>query len=50
VTDGRRAGRPIKDFDAQIAAIARSRGMTLATRDLQDFAGTGVQVVDPWSQ
>jgi hypothetical protein len=25
----------------------RSRGMTLATRDTQDFAGTGVQVVDP---
>jgi hypothetical protein len=49
VTDRRRAGRPIKDFDAQIAAITRSRGMTLATRDLQDFAGTGVQVVDPWS-
>ena len=49
VTDRRGAGRPIDDFDAQIAAITRSRGMTLATRDLQDFAGTGVQVIDPWS-
>ena len=49
VTDRRRAGMPIEDFDAQIAAITRSRGMTLATRDLQDFVGTGVQVVDPWS-
>jgi toxin FitB len=49
VADRLRAGRPIKDFDAQIAAITRSRGMTLATRDLQDFADTGVQVVDPWS-
>ncbi len=49
VADRRRAGSPIEDFDAQIAAITRSRGMTLATRDLQDFAGTGVPVVDPWS-
>ena len=48
VTDRRRAGRPIEAFDAQIAAIARSRGMALAMRDLQDFAGTGVRLVDPW--
>jgi predicted nucleic acid-binding protein len=48
VTDRRQAGRPIEDFDAQIAAITRSRGMVLATRDVQDFAGTGVQMVDPW--
>jgi len=48
VTDRRRAGQPIEHFDAQIAAIARSRGMALATRDMQDFAGTGVQVIDPW--
>jgi predicted nucleic acid-binding protein len=49
VADRRQAGRPIEDFDAQIAAITRSRGMILATRDVQDFAGTGVSVVDPWS-
>lgn len=48
VTDRRRAGRPIEDFDAQVAAIARSRGMTLATRDVQDFISTGVQLIDPW--
>ena len=48
VADRRRAGRPIEDFDAQIAAVTRSRGMTLATRDVQDFAGTGVTLVDPW--
>ena len=48
VADRRRAGRPIEILDAQIAAIARSRGLMLATRDLQDFAGTGVQLVDPW--
>ena len=48
VTDRRRAGRPTEDFDAQIAAISRSRGMALATRDVQDLAGTGVQLIDPW--
>ena len=49
VADRRRIGRPMEDFDAQIAAITRSRGMTLATRNVPDFADTGVQVVDPWS-
>lgn len=44
----RRLGRPIETFDAQIAAIVRSRGMTLATRDEQDFADCGVPLVNPW--
>jgi toxin FitB len=48
VAERRRTGQPIEDFDGQIAAIALSRGMALATRDVQDFAGTGVQLVDPW--
>lgn len=48
VANRRIAGRPIDDFDAQIAAITRSRDMALATRDVQDFASTGVQLVDPW--
>ncbi len=48
VADGRRTGRSIEYFDAQIAAIARSRGMSLATRDVHDFASTGVQLIDPW--
>lgn len=48
VADGRRIGRPIEYFDAQIAAIARSRGMSLATRDVKDFAATGVQLINPW--
>jgi predicted nucleic acid-binding protein len=44
----RRAGRPIAQFDAQIAAIARSRGATLATRNIADFAGCGVPLLNPW--
>lgn len=48
VAERRRLGRPIETFDAQIAAIAASRGMRLATRNGPDFADTGVPVVDPW--
>jgi predicted nucleic acid-binding protein len=44
----RRAGRPISQADAQIAAIARSTGAALATRNTADFDNCGVNVVDPW--
>jgi toxin FitB len=47
-SDRRRAGRPISHFDAQIAAIAQLAASTLATRNLADFEGCGVTVVDPW--
>ena len=42
-------GRPISQFDCQIAAIARSRGASIATRNVKDFEGCGVEVIDPWS-
>ena len=41
-------GRPILDADCQIAAIARSRNMAVATRNVRDFADTGIEVVNPW--
>ncbi len=44
----REAGRPIAMADAMIGAIARSRGMRVATRNTGDFAGTGVELVNPW--
>jgi predicted nucleic acid-binding protein len=44
----RQAGRPIGQFDAQIAAIARSRDAAVATRNIMDFEGCGIGLVDPW--
>jgi predicted nucleic acid-binding protein len=49
LVDGReRAGKPISAADAQIAAICRTLGATLATRNTSDFEGTGVKLLDPW--
>lgn len=44
----RQAGKPISQADAQIAAIARSRGASLATRNVDDFAGCEVEIINPW--
>lgn len=46
--DRRRSGRPISQFDAQIASTARSRNAPLATRNVGDFEGCGIQLIDPW--
>ena len=48
-SEKRLAGRPIGEADCQIAAISRSRGAVLVTRNVRDFEGTGVDVVNPWS-
>jgi len=44
----RRQGKPMTEFDAQIAAIARVHGATLATRNPYVFEGCGVRLVNPW--
>ncbi|HXJ85704.1 MAG TPA: type II toxin-antitoxin system VapC family toxin [Candidatus Binatia bacterium] len=44
----RRQGKPMSDFDAQIAAITRVHGATLATRNPYVFEGCGVRLVNPW--
>ena len=50
IAAGRRsAGRPIAPADCQIAAIARSRNMMVATRNVRDFEDVGIEVVDPWA-
>jgi predicted nucleic acid-binding protein len=44
----RKAGRPIAEFDAQIAAIAYVNDATLASRNTGDFEGCGIRLVNPW--
>lgn len=43
-----RAGRSPGTADSQIAAIARSRDLTLATRNVKHFEGLGLELVNPW--
>ena len=45
----RGAGRPISQFDCQIAAIGRAQGATVATRNAKDFEGCGIEIIDPWT-
>lgn len=40
---------PREPHDAMIAATALVHGLTLATRNVRDFAGTGARLVDPWA-
>jgi toxin FitB len=44
----RAAGRPMSQFDGQIAAIARVRGAAVVTRNVADFEGCGLVVHNPW--
>lgn len=41
-------GTLIEGFNAQIAAICRTRAADLATRDIKDFSDTGITVLNPW--
>ena len=44
----RALGRPINQFDCQIAAIARSHGASVATRNTSDYESCGVDLLNPW--
>lgn len=44
----RAAGRPIAHADCQIAAVAYSANATLATRNVRDFDGLALDVVNPF--
>lgn len=44
----RNAGRPSGTHDLMLAAIARVRGASVVTRNVADFEGFGVAVVNPW--
>lgn len=44
----RRRGCVRPPIDGLIAATARFHGLVVATRNVTDFEGTGVGLVDPW--
>ena len=48
--DRRALGRPISQFDCQIAAIARAHGASVATRNTSDYESCGVDLLNPWDQ
>lgn len=48
VAGAERAERSVRVGDGQIAAIALTQRMRVATRDVQDFRPTGVSLINPW--
>lgn len=46
--DGDRAGRRPSAADAQIAAAAFQHDLTLVTRNVKDFRGFDIRLLDPW--
>ena len=45
----RAARRSFSQADGQIAAIARSHGMAVATRNVRDFEDMGIDLFNPWA-
>ena len=41
-------GRPLHVPDGQIAATALEHGLTLVTRNVKDFFGLGLTILNPW--
>ncbi|MFJ2538660.1 MULTISPECIES: type II toxin-antitoxin system VapC family toxin [unclassified Pseudomonas] len=48
VADCEAKGRAVSMADAQIAAICRAHGASIATRNVKDFESSGVEIIDPW--
>ncbi|MFL5399845.1 MAG: PIN domain-containing protein, partial [Myxococcales bacterium] len=50
LADLRRSGRAMPIKDSLIAATALVHGLTVATRDADDFENAGVDVVNPFAE
>lgn len=46
--DAARAGRPSDLADMLIAGTAKAHGLTIATRNVRDFEGMDIDIVNPW--
>lgn len=44
----RLSGHPLSQPDGQIGAIARCQSMAVATRNVRDFEGIGIELINPW--
>lgn len=43
-----RLGRPISEMDAWVAATATIHGLTLVTRNVNDFESFSGEIINPW--
>ncbi len=50
MSERRRGGRPMAMADGQIAAIARSNSFAIATRNVRDFDGCGMELINPFTE
>lgn len=50
MSDANRSGRGLSSMDGLIAATAIAHDLTLATRNIKDFEGFGIDLVDPWGR
>ena len=48
--EARRSGRTLDLGDALIAGIAKANNLVIATRNVRDFDGIGIEVFNPWEQ
>ena len=49
MAEAKRAGTPVSMADGFIGAIAKSRDLMVATRDVAPFVSMGVAVINPWT-
>ncbi len=42
------AGRPLPAIDGLLAATALQHNLTLVTRNVKDFAGFNLEIINPW--
>lgn len=46
--EAKRKGRPLSAIDGLLAATALHHNLTIVSRNISDFAGTQVPVLNPW--